>query len=250
VATHYVPDTTGGGYAEQAARDRAAGMDPFAGEGDDFDPARARALLAEAGYEVAAHGKGLRARGFPPLEILYNVSEEHRQVAVAIQDMWRRHLGVSVTLRAEEWKVMLRSIQGGDFQIARKGWVADYDHPHSWLSAFLSSAPQNPTGWVDPALDALVEEAAAQPDPAEGIRLYRRAERRALDGMPRIPLYFRTKATLVKPWVKGFHPTPRDVHAIRWLWIDPAWQERAGDELAATPLELPPPAILGEEAAR
>ena len=247
-ATHYVPDYTGGGYAEQAARDREAGADPFAGPGLDFDPERARALLAEAGYPAVEEGDRLQARGFPPLEILYNSAEEHRKVAVAIQDMWRRHLGVSVSLRAEEWKVMLTTVRDGQFQIARVGWVADYNHPHTWMSSFMASNPQNPTGWSDPEFDALVHAAAVEPDPAEGIRLYRKAERRALDAMVRLPLYFRSRDTLVKPWVKGFHPTPRDFHLARWLWIDPAWRDNAGNELASAPLELPPPGRIGPAA--
>jgi oligopeptide transport system substrate-binding protein len=240
-ATHYVPDYVGGGYAEQAAREREAGVDPFSAPGASFDPDRARALLALAGYPVAREGDRLHARGFPPLEILYNVAEEHRKVAVAIQDMWKRHLGVSVTLRAEEWKVMLKTIRDGHFQIARLGWIAEYNHPHTWLSSFLSNTPQNPTGFRDPELDALVEAAARAGDPAEGIRRYREAERRALDVMVRIPLYFRSRDTLVKPWVKGFYTTPRDIHLARWLWIDPAWRDDPSNDLAAAPLELPPP---------
>src|SRR5262249_25616445 len=87
-ATHYVPDFVGSGYAEQAAMDRADGKDPFPAPQEAFDPARARALLGEAGYPVEGEGGSLRARGFPALEVLYNTSEEHRAVAVAIQDMW------------------------------------------------------------------------------------------------------------------------------------------------------------------
>jgi len=151
-----------------------------------------------------------------------------------------------VTLRNEEWKVLLKTISDGQFQIARLGWFADYNHPHDWLSSFLSDNAQNHAGWADPEFDALLEKATVAADPGESIRLYRRAEALALAGMPRLPLYFRARATLVKPWVKGFYGSPRDTHLLRWLWIDPDFRGHPGNEPAGVPLELPPPGRLGE----
>ncbi len=57
--------------------------------------------------------------------------------------------------------------------------------------------------------------------------------------MPRIPLYFYTKGTLVKPWVKGFYPNARNVHLMQWLWIDET--NSAENRPAAEPREYPPP---------
>jgi oligopeptide transport system substrate-binding protein len=244
-ATHYVPEFTGQGYAEQVAADKAAGTDPFSTPDTVFNPTRARALMKEAGYEVVSSGEGYRASGFPPLELLYNTSEGHRQIAVAIQDMWKRHLGVSVTLRNEEWKVMLKNVRDGNFQIVRFGWVADYNHPHTWLDTFLSYSPNNRTGFNDPEYDALIKRAAAEPDAHESIRLYRQAELRAVQAMPKLPLYFYTKSTLVKPWVKGHYGLGRDVHLVRWLWIDPDWATHTVDEPAYVSPDFPPPGRLG-----
>jgi ABC-type oligopeptide transport system substrate-binding subunit len=246
-ATHYVPDFTGRGYSEQVAEDRAAGADPFAAPDVLYNPERARALLGEAGYPVEREGDGYRASGFPPLEILYNTSEGHRNIAVAVQSMWRQNLGVSVTLRNEEWKVMLKSVRDGQFQVARGGMTGNYDHPHTWLDMFLSYSPQNWTGWADTEYDALIKAALVAPDAPdrkESIRLYRKAEERAVAGMSRLPLYFFTKSTLVKPWVKGFYGTSRNARLIKWLWLDPAWRDNPGNEPALAPLELPEPGRL------
>lgn len=241
-ATHYVPDFTGSGYAEQGREDRERGADPFAAPGLQFDPARGRALLAEAGYQVVEEGGAHRAIDFPPLEILYNTNEGHRQIAVAVQDMWKRHLGIAVTLRNEEWGVMLKSQRDGHFQVVRAGWAAEYNHPHTWLATLLSGSTQNRTGWSDPEFDELVRRAAATADPKESIRLYREAEARALEGMPKLPVYFLTKSSLVKPWVKGFTGNARNIQLMKWLWIDPTWQGSADDgAVAAPPLELPAP---------
>jgi oligopeptide transport system substrate-binding protein len=247
-ATHYVPDFTGLGYSEQVAADKKAGTDPFDTPDTVFDPERARALLKEAGYEVVKDGDGYRAKGFPSLEVLYNTSEGHRQIAVTLQDMWKRHLGISVTLRNEEWKVMLKNVRDGKFQVVRFGWVAEYNHANTWLDTFLSYSPNNRTGWADPRFDALLKRAASEPDPKESIRLYRRAEKLAVDGMAKIPLYFYTKSTLVKPWVKGFYGHGRDMHLLRWLWIDADWKAHAADEPAYVSPDFAPPGRLGREA--
>lgn len=238
-ASHFVPDYTGSGYSAQVEADRKAGTDPFPAPGKDFDPERARALLREAGYEIRQAEGRYEAVGFPSLELLYNTHEGHRTIAVALQDFWRRHLGVTATLRNEEWRVMLKSMNAGDFQLVRGGWIADYNHPQTWLDTFLSYSPQNHTGWADPEFDRMVRDAARTGDLAESIRMFRAAEKRAVDEMSKIPIYFVTRSTLVKPWVKGFAPNGRNVHLAQWLWIDPSGA--AEDKPAAAPRDYPPP---------
>ncbi|HZO12126.1 MAG TPA: peptide ABC transporter substrate-binding protein [Polyangiaceae bacterium] len=241
-ATHFVPDPAGSGYSEQAEADRRAGKDPFSGPGHDFDPQRARTMLGEAGYPVEKKGDRYQAKGFPGVEILYNTGYEgHRSMAIAIQGMWQEHLGIRVQLRSEEWKVMLKNMRDGHFQVARLGWGADYNHPHTWLETFLSYSGNNWTHWKDPEYDKLVETAAATADPVESIKLYRQAEARAVDGMPRLPLYVYTKSTLVKPYVRGFWDNAQNQHHVRWMWIDTDWQKGGENTPAYPPPEFPKP---------
>jgi oligopeptide transport system substrate-binding protein len=240
-ATHYVPETIGGGYAERAAADRAAGIDPLGGEA--YAPDRARALMREAGHAI--EGDPPRAAGLSPVEILYNTDDDgHRRIAVAIQDMWRRELGVTATLRVEDWKVMLDDVRAGRFQIACGSWIADYDHPQTFLETFASGSLQNWTGWADPRFDDALARAARTVDPAASLDLYRQAEAIAVAGRSRLPIFFATGSTLVKPWVKGFYGTGQAVDLARWMWIDPAWRSHPENEPASAPIELPPPGLI------
>jgi ABC-type oligopeptide transport system substrate-binding subunit len=155
--------------------------------------------------------------------------------------MWKRHLGITVSLRNEEWKVMLRNVQTGNYQVGRTGWAADYNHPHTFMETFLSYSAQNWTGWKSPEFDAQIEQAAATADPVASIQRYRAAEKLALDAMPRLPLYFFTKSTLVKPYVKGFYRNPKNEHQVRFMWIDPNWQRDRDNRPAFEIEQFPPP---------
>ncbi|MEZ4312565.1 MAG: ABC transporter substrate-binding protein [Polyangiaceae bacterium] len=204
-----------------------------------------RELLREAGHPVEAAGDQRRARGVPPVELLYNTEDDsHRSIAVAIQALWRRELGVEVHLRGEELKVMLDDVREGRFQIARGMWIGDFNHPHTFLETFRSSSPQNPTGWSDEAFDKALEQAAGAVDPGESARLYLDAERIAVRGTARIPIFFPGGTTLVKPWVKGYHGSSQAIDLVRWIWMDPAFREHPDNTPASEPLELPPPGRL------
>jgi oligopeptide transport system substrate-binding protein len=246
-ATHFVPDFVGLGYADRVAADKAAGKDPFAQFA--FDPEKGRKLLGDAGYPVVREGDGWRAQGFAGLEILYNTGEGHKSIAIAIQDMWKRHLGVTASLRNEEWRVMLKNVRDGNFHVVRFAWVGDYNHPHTWLETFASQSPQNHTGWGDGAFDELLASAAATSDQALSIERYRQAELRAVEGMAKMPLYFYTRSILVKPWVRGFVGNTRNLHLVKWFSIDPDWEKNAGKgdpgkQFAVVDPDFPPHGII------
>ena len=85
----------------------------------DYDPEKARSLLAEAGYP--------NGEGWPGLEIVYNTQEAHRKIAVAVQQMWKSTLNIDVTISNQEWKVYLNTVSQGQFQLARRGWIGYVD---------------------------------------------------------------------------------------------------------------------------
>ena len=190
----------------------AFGCDAGSGNGGppkENEPARiaeAKRLLAEAGYPG---GKGL-----PKLEILYNTNESHKKLAATIQQMWRVNLGVEVSLRNSEWKVYLDDMSKLRYQIMRRGWIGDYRDPNTFIEMFTSHSGNNNTGWKNEEYDALVKQAAAEPDPDKRYRILERAEKILVDAHIVIPIYFYVSSNCWKDHVKGVYPNVQDNHPL------------------------------------
>jgi oligopeptide transport system substrate-binding protein len=176
------------------------------------DPAAARTLLQEAGFPG---GKGL-----PPLEVLYNTSENHRVIAEALQGMWRTELGVEVRLVNQEQKVAQAARRAGDYQILRSDWIGDYLDPATFLDVFRREGGNNYTGWGSADYDAALFAAARTSDPAARHALFQKAEAILLEAAPIIPLYHYTHVFLLQPAVKGWHPTLLDHHPYKHVWLE------------------------------
>lgn len=171
-----------------------------------FDPERARALLAEAGFP---DGRGMR-----PVEILYNTSEAHRIIAEAVQRMWREHLGVDVRLLNQDWKVYLVSMNNLDYDVARSAWIGDVADPINFLECFQTGVGNNRTGWSSPEFDSLIQKAYHERDAQSRHALLARAEAVLLEDGPVIPIYFYTWKFLKDPAVQNL--IPNILGYIRW----------------------------------
>ena len=160
----------------------AAGYEPY-DECGKQDIAEAKRLMAEAGYPGG--------EGFPMVNYLYSEGELNEAIAIELQSMWRRELGVNVQLLRQEWKVYLNSMSRLDYDIARSSWVGDYPDPNTFLDMFVTGGGNNRTGWSDPRYDGLIAEAAAETDPAKRFAILRAAEKILVcEQAPICPLYF------------------------------------------------------------
>lgn len=148
--------------------------------------------------------KGLEELGLsdaselPEIKLSYNTSEAHQKIAQAVQDMWSENLGINVTLDNAEWNVFLDSVNSGDFQIARMGWLGDFNDAMNFLEMYKDAdGGNNNTGWEDPEFQKLLEQSQTETDAEKRQQMLKDAEAIFMDAMPVAPIYFYTNN-----WVK------------------------------------------------
>ncbi len=174
--------------------------------------AAARRLLAAAGYPNGV--------GFPEIEILYNTSEAHKKIAAAIQFMWKRNLGIKVALRNTEWKTYLDRLSKLDYQVARRGWIGDYNDPHTFLEMFVAHSGNNNTGWVNQAYDQVLRQAQAEQDAARRRTLLERGEQLLMDELAVVPIYFYVTQEMYREYVKGWYQNLQSIHPTKHVYRD------------------------------
>jgi oligopeptide transport system substrate-binding protein len=176
--------------------------------GKDFfkeDNVEAKKLLAEGLQELGM-------TSMPKFSISYNTNEGHKKIAEAVQEMWKKNLGVEVELKNSEWKVYLDQVHKLDYQVARAGWVGDYLDPMTFMDMLVTGGSNNETGWSNAKYDELIKQAKAELDPNKRIEQFRDAEQILMDEMPVAPVYFYTFANAIKPELEGtYQPANRDV---------------------------------------
>ena len=171
--------------------------------------ALAKKLYAEAGYSKE---KPLE------IELLYNTSDNHKKIAIAISAMWKQSLGVKVKLRNEEWKVYLSSRSQRKFQVVRSGWIGDYNDASNFLDLFRSDVgTMNPASWKNADFDRLMKQAETELDAEKRIEMMQQAEKILLNEMPLIPIYYYTSKHLLNSDLKGWQDNVMDIHPSRYL---------------------------------
>ena len=169
---------------------------------------RAKRLMAEAGHSPDNPLK---------LTLRYNTNENHKRMAVAIAGMWKP-LGVEIELVNTEVKVHYDDLnKNTGFDIARAGWLADYNDPVNMLELLSPDNIYNYGRWKNPEFGELMERAGKETDLKKRADLFYQAEKIALDESAAIPIHYYVSPNIVSPKIGGFENNVRDIHRTRYL---------------------------------
>jgi len=178
----------------------------------ETDFTAARALLAEAGFPGG--------HGFPKIELQYSTPVVDPKVIEAIQEMWRRELGIEVGLAQLEYRVHINNQHVLAFDLSASRWIGDYNDPATFTDLMTSRSGNNDTGWKNPAYDQLVDSAARERNQSKRFALLQQAESLLLDEAPLAPVFFGTRTYLIRPEVKGWVPTLLGLHRYQTLSLE------------------------------
>ena len=155
--------------------------------------AEAKKLLASAG--VAPGTK---------IKFSYNTSDYHKRMAIFAASEWKTKLGLDLEMEAMEFKVLIKKRDDGQFQMARNGWIGDYNDATTFLTLVQCDSAQNSQRSCNRKAEELINQGNKETDPAKRKALLTQASKLIMDDYPMIPLLQNTMPRLVKPYVGGY----------------------------------------------
>lgn len=181
-------------------------------KGYAYDPAKAKALLTEAGFP---EGKGLKE-----IELTYNNNRETNQkIAEAVQAQLKE-IGVKVKLNGVPLPSFKDELFNGKLSFYRMGWVADYLDAGYFLNPlFRSEGEMNLSKYANPAVDKLLAEVQSVTDEQQRAKLYRQVEQMIVNDAPVLFLYHPGSIYLKGKNVNGIKGNPLDLIQLSNVWI-------------------------------
>ena len=171
--------------------------------------AEARKLLAEAAIKPGTK-----------LKFTYNNSEYHKKMAIFAASEWKTKLGLETEMDSLEFKVLLRKRHDGEFQIARHGWLADYNDVTTFLTLVQCGSDSNDNKNCNKRSDELTLQGNMSLDPAKRKALLTEAAKVVMDDYPMIPLLQYTLPRLLKAYVGGYdEANPMDRYRSKDFYI-------------------------------
>lgn len=154
-------------------------------------------------------------------------------IAEVLQEMWRKHLGVSVTLSIQDWAVYIDTQNAGRHQLAMDGWAMA--HPYEFYDLHRTGNSLSRYLWSNSEFDQLLRAArSAATIPARN-KAYDRLEALLAREMPIMPLFFPVSTFLLHPTVRGFHSNAQSQHPWKFFYLDSAISEGDSNHLEAKP---------------
>lgn len=126
-------------------------------------------------------------------------------MANALVKQWSEKLGVTATIKVQDWQTVLANRQSGSFQVARAGWSADYNDPSTFLNYFRSDSTDNDSGWSNKRYDDYVKQAEQTFDSAKRVQLYAKAEQLLMSEAVMLPSHNYVADILRNPQIAGVY---------------------------------------------
>ncbi len=174
---------------------------------------KAKQLLKDAGF-----GPGMPLK----IQLRYNTTDNNRRTVIAIAEQWKA-LGVETSFINTDGKTHFALLRdGGDFDIARYGWIGDFSDPQNFLFLFLSDNKGFNSGkYNNPTFDGLLAKAADEIDLTKRAAILREADAILAAEVPWIPVMFYSSKNLVSPKLVGFQQNLRGALPTRFMSLKP-----------------------------
>lgn len=176
---------------------------------ESADPAAAREALTRSGFSAGRK-----------VVLLTSDTALQKKVAAALQEMWRKNLGVEVEVQSVAFKIWIDRMTKGDFDLCLGGWGADYNDPMTFLDLWVTGGPNNGGGYSNAEYDRLVEEASSCLDEGKRFGLLAECEKLIARDLPVAPLWWPVRNFAEKPGVEGIvrHPVGADLE-LKWAKV-------------------------------
>ena len=186
------------------------GNAPYISADYEANLAEAKKLLAEAGYP--------NGEGYPTIEYSCNDAGYHVPLAEYLQQAWG-DLGITLTINKMEWSSFTPARRAGEYDVARNGWVMDYNDPSNMLDLFCTSNGNNDGKYANPDFDAAID-ASRVADSAEHFAQLHKAEDILMEDMGCLPIAYYNDYWLQSPTLKGTWHSPYGYWYLQYGYIE------------------------------
>jgi len=184
----------------------------------EYDVEKAQQLIAESKYGDVSE--------FPDITFyVLGAGGATGRLIEAVVASYEEALGVPIEVQQTDWATFLSDLNNPDninqMWGGEAGWIADYPDPHDFLDVlFRCDSMQNHTGYCNPEVDALLDQAAIEQDPQQRERLYQQVEQIVVNEAPWVPLFFGAEYWLTKPYVQDGYLPPMVIPRYQYYHLE------------------------------